>query len=104
MYFSFKYLGVASSARRVLETTCRSKRDKTRLPAAIRLRLNINRNMIALKRLGKKYDALHHAGLSAERNEDITQLEGPEIFTATVNNVSEETRLLTGSKIHNEYS
>lgn len=59
--------------------------------------------MIALKRLGKRYNALHQPELAADRNEDTMQQESPKVFTKTVNNVSEETQLLTGSDIHNKY-
>lgn len=59
--------------------------------------------MIALKRLGKKYNALHQPEISAEQNEDTMHQESAKVFTATVNNVGEETQLLTESDIHKGY-
>lgn len=106
LYFSFKSLGVefsAPSTQLVSNATRSTKHSRTCLAVAIRLELNKGPTMIALKRLGKKYNALHQPEISAERIEDAMQQESSKVFTMTVNNVSEETQLLTGGDIHNEY-
>jgi hypothetical protein len=57
-----------------------------------------------MKILGETYDALNQVELLAERSEDTSQHEGSKTFTATVNSVSEDTQLPTGSNIYNGYT